>query len=217
MPRSQKGRQMSDETGTVDTGGAGDSAPSGGNPGGGDTTALAGGAAPESGTALTSAAPETPAAPESYADFNVQKGVELPAGQMDAFKAAAKEAGWSQEVAQAAFDTHTKLFSEDTKARTDTYEKQVNDWLKTSKADQEFGGQEYDANLKMAVSAIEKFGTPELSQLLNEYGIGNHPELIRFAFRVGKAIADDTVEGAASGGAGGGSNDLESVAKRLYG
>ena len=211
---------MSDETGAVDTGGAGAVDTGGGNPPGGDATALGGGAALEGGTALGGGAPEVgeaTAAPESYEDFGLPEGVTLPEGRMDAFKAAAKEAGWSQEVAQAAFDTHMKMASESANAASANWEKQVTDWLDTSKADDEFGGQEYDANLKVAVSAIEKFGTPELGQLLNEYGIGNHPELIRFAFRVGKAIADDTVEGAASGGAGGGSNDLESVAKRLYG
>ena len=199
---------MSDETAVVDTGSAGGDAAGGGNPDSGNTTALTSGGAAEA----------TPSgAPESYADFNIAEGVTLPEGRLDTFKAAAKEAGWSQEVAQAALDTHLRFSAEETKAHNDSWSKQVDGWLQSSKADGEFGGAEYDANLKVAVSAIEKFGTPELSEFFNQYGVGNHPEFIRFAFRVGKAIADDTVEGAASGGGGGGSNDLESVAKRLYG
>ena len=44
--------------------------------------------------------------------------------------------------------------------------------------------------------AIERFGTPALRQLLNETGLGNHPEMVRLAVRVGRALAEDSVAGA---------------------
>ena len=35
------------------------------------------------------------------------------------------------------------------------------------------------------------FGTPELRDVLNMTGLGNHPEIIRAFYRAGKAISED--------------------------
>ncbi|MEC7472463.1 MAG: hypothetical protein VX946_03765 [Pseudomonadota bacterium] len=43
------------------------------------------------------------------------------------------------------------------------------------------------------MKAIEKFGSPELRQVLNDSGLGNHPELVKFCHRIGKAISDDSL------------------------
>jgi len=54
----------------------------------------------------------------------------------------------------------------------------------------------------VAKKALDSFGTPELRTLLNESGIGNHPELIRFMVRAGKAISSDTFVAGERGAAG---------------
>ena len=41
--------------------------------------------------------------------------------------------------------------------------------------------------------AIETFGTPELRSLLDSTGMGNHPEVVRLALKIGKAISEDTI------------------------
>jgi hypothetical protein len=45
----------------------------------------------------------------------------------------------------------------------------------------------------VAKKALDAFGTAELRSLLNESGLGNHPEVIRFMFRAGKAISEDSM------------------------
>jgi hypothetical protein len=45
----------------------------------------------------------------------------------------------------------------------------------------------------VAKKALDAFGTTELRSLLNESGLGNHPEVIRFMFRAGKAISEDSM------------------------
>lgn len=51
-----------------------------------------------------------------------------------------------------------------------------------------------DAQPKMAVAAkvLDKFGTPELRELLNETGVGNHKELMSFVIKVGELIKEDS-------------------------
>jgi len=43
----------------------------------------------------------------------------------------------------------------------------------------------------VARKALETFGTPELRDVLNMTGMGNHPEVIRAFYKAGKAISED--------------------------
>lgn len=64
-------------------------------------------------------------------------------------------------------------------------------WTTQSKSDKEFGGATFDANLAQANKVFETFGTPELKQLLVDSGLSNHPEMIRWAYRVSKEFSPD--------------------------
>nr|WP_281127719.1 hypothetical protein [Sphingomonas sp. AR_OL41] len=68
-------------------------------------------------------------------------------------------------------------------------------WLDTAKADPEIGGQHWDGTIKTAASALDKLGFVKGSPfrvLLDESGLGNHPEMIRAFTKVGKAIGEDS-------------------------
>ena len=73
------------------------------------------------------------------------------------------------------------------------------DWANQSKSDQEFGGESLDTNLEIAKQALNAFGTDALKSLLSESGLGNHPEIIRFMYRAGKAISEDSYVGNSEG------------------
>ena len=87
-----------------------------------------------------------------------------------------------------------------------------------SEVDKEFGGEKLSENLSTAKKALDQFGTPELRSLLNESGLGNHPEFIRFMFRAGKSISEDRYVGQANGAAPtqGRPRDFASQAAFLY-
>ena len=89
-------------------------------------------------------------------------------------------------------------------------------WLDQSSSDKEFGGERLDANLAVAKTALDKFGTPELKQLMNQTGLGNHPELIRFFYRAGKAISEDTYVGGHKEGEGDRPKNFNDFAAKLY-
>jgi hypothetical protein len=76
----------------------------------------------------------------------------------------------------------------------------VETWVEQVKADKDIGGDKLDENLGIARKALDHFGTPELKDVLNASGLGNHPAVIKAFVKAGKAISEDTfVTGAAKG------------------
>lgn len=70
-------------------------------------------------------------------------------------------------------------------------------WLNTAKNDTEIGGQNWDASLVIAAKGLDTLGFVKgslLRNLLDESGLGNHPEMIRAFVKVGKAIGEDGFE-----------------------
>lgn len=68
-------------------------------------------------------------------------------------------------------------------------------WLNDAKADKEIGGANWDGSIQAAGRALDRLGFPKGSPLraaLDESGFGNHPEMVRFFARAGKAIGEDT-------------------------
>lgn len=109
---------------------------------------------------------------------------ELRADAIDfgAFNNVAKELDLSQEAAQKLVNFQAQAILRERTA-----------WAEASKADPEFGGDKLQENMAVAKKAIETFGTPGLTEMLNKTGLGNHPEVVRAFYRAGKAISDDTV------------------------
>lgn len=57
-------------------------------------------------------------------------------------------------------------------------------WAEQARTDPEYGGANFQANLDKAKGLIRRFGTPALFRELNETGMGNNPELLRFVWRL---------------------------------
>ena len=153
------------------------------------------------------AEPAKPAAPEKY-EFKAPDGQQFDPEVLKAYEGVARELGLSQEGAQKVLDAVAPKLQEQQQAIIDKAQAQ---WAESSKADKEFGGEKLKANLAVAKKALDKFGTPELRKLLDDSGLGNHPELIRAFYRAGKAISED---GFVSGSAR--SSPNADPAKRLF-
>ena len=139
------------------------------------------------------AAQSVPTGPEHYADFAVPKGLPVDREGMAAFKQVAADLGLSQEQAQSLVDLQAGRVQAAAAEQSAAWEKQQGDWQAAVRADREIGGTEMTARVGVAKRAIARFGSPALRKVLTETGLGNHPELVRFAYRVGRAIADDGV------------------------
>ncbi|GAA0335430.1 hypothetical protein GCM10009087_52310 [Sphingomonas oligophenolica] len=67
-------------------------------------------------------------------------------------------------------------------------------WLDTAMADREIGGAHWKETLAKGAFALDNLGFPKGSPfrvLLDESGLGNHPEMIRAWAKVGRAIGED--------------------------
>jgi len=162
---------------------------------------------------------ETPeGAPEKY-EFN-DKVADAPEvldpDVLTAFGEVAKELDLPQEAAQKVLDKVAPVIQA---RQAEQVEKARVEWAEDSKSDDEFGGETFDANLEVAKSALDAFGTSTFKQLLSESGLGNHPEVIRFMYRAGKAISEDSYVGNSQGAnakSNGIPKDFNGIANALY-
>ena len=139
-------------------------------------------------------APEA-VAPETY-DLKMPEGVELDKAAADEFIAIAKELKLPAEAAQKLADVGAKM----AQRQVENHAKLVESWTESVKTDKELGGDKLAENLGVARKALEQFGTPELKDVLNMTGFGNHPAVIRAFYKIGKAISEDGfVTGTAKG------------------
>lgn len=151
-------------------------------------------------------------APEQY-EFKVPEGMVLDDGAVAAFEPEFRALGLSNEKAQGLVNIFAeKVVPVWLAKQAEAQAQQIEGWRSSAQSDAEIGGTGFDGNVKAAVTAIDRFGTPELKQALDATGMGDHPELIRFCVRVGKAIGEDAV--AAKPAVGGAT---KSLADRMYG
>lgn len=145
-------------------------------------------------------------APEQYT-FKPVEGAAFDDAVLGAFSEVAKQLNLTQDAAQQVLD---KMGPAMASRQAEQIESARNEWANTAKADKEYGGEKFTENLAVAKKALDAFGSPELTALLDQSGFGNHPDVIRFFYRAGKAISEDGFVSGQSGKASHGD------ARRLY-
>lgn len=138
-------------------------------------------------------------APEKY-EFKAPDGVTLDSEGVQSLSTIAKELNLSQEAAQKFIDLAVKHQAKVTTQSQEAFTKTRAEWIGQIKADKEIGGANYEPNVELARRAIAKFGSPELSEVLNS-GWGDHPAIVKAFVKIGKALAEDrAIDGSASTG-----------------
>lgn len=193
-------------TPTLLTGGDQGGAPAGEGGQGGNAEGGGGGAAGEGDG--DEGKPDGP--PERY-EFTMPDGVELDAKLVEQFDPVLRDLKLTNEQANKLAGVLASARAADAKAAEEAFAEQVAGWAKQAQDDKEIGGTAFGENVKVAQKAIAAFASPELKTLLDSTGLGNHPELLKFCMRIGKAIGEDTHNGTASAGGG-----QRSLADRLY-
>lgn len=140
--------------------------------------ATAEGTAPAAPAAATTTAPAAPAAPAN----------ETPEAKT-AREASEKTAREASEKATA--DARAASRSEYGKEIADNVKKAQDAWNAAAKIDPEYGGEKFEENKGIARGAIAAYCTPEFIEFIDKAGLGNHPEMLRAFFRIGKDIAQD--------------------------
>lgn len=147
-----------------------------------------------------------PGAPEKYelkvADALAEKGVTFDTDAFEAVEPVFRELGLSNDEAQKFVDSYAekvlpKLAERSDAAMLDRAKTQRKEWLDAAKADPEIGGENHDAAMTAVAKAFDHYGIKKgegVRQLLDESGLGNHPDLVRFMARVGRDLAEGGFE-----------------------
>ena len=136
-------------------------------------------------------------APESYEAFKVPDGMSLNDEVLGEFSTTAKELGMSQEAAQRMVDFGAKLVEQTQAAMVEQATQQSADWRKATSEDAEIGGAKLQSEVIPAVAlALDTFGNQELRAMLDSTQVGNHPEVVRFLYKLGSQLKEgDFVNG----------------------
>jgi hypothetical protein len=115
----------------------------------------------------------------------------------------------AQEALKWAADKQAERVVQEGQNMIQEHNTRIDGWLNEAKADKEIGGDKFDANIATAKKALETWGSKELAKQLDQTGLGNHPDLLKFLVRAGKALQSGDVLG--PGGPGGKKNFTDAL------
>tara|TARA_R110000765_G_scaffold178074_2_gene283601 strand:- start:288 stop:1097 length:810 start_codon:yes stop_codon:yes gene_type:complete len=111
-------------------------------------------------------------------------------GVLDDFKTFAHQNNFTQDQA----DNLLGLFSDMQEEDAQSEEQAIEDLkVQTTIGLQRDWGRNYDGNLDYARRAYAQFGTAELTDVLDNSGFGNHPEVIKAFSKVGQLLGEESL------------------------
>jgi hypothetical protein len=140
-----------------------------------------------------------PVVPEKYdfATVKLPEGVKLEGAIVDAVSPVFKELGLSQEQAAKLVSTHAEAMHkhaiEAEKAAETAFQKEMSDRATANiAAIKTEWGNDFDANLKIAQRGLARlFPGTEGKSLLDQTGLGNHPEFLKAFLAAGRMFQED--------------------------
>ncbi len=149
------------------------------------TTALTQEAAPSK---VADAKADTAGNPPARFEFKQPEGRSFDAEVLSTVGEGAQSLGLTQDKAQTILDKIAPVMEQ---RQSDRLQQERAAWVKAVKDDKDIGGAKLQESVAVAQKALKAFGTPELTKLLNDSGLGDHPDVIRFFHKVGKSISED--------------------------
>ncbi len=129
--------------------------------------------------------------PAEYKNLKLPENSPLGKEHLERIASEAKERGLSEKDAQDLLDRDVALIATFKEKQIEETKQLSDQWLVSSKDDKEFGGETFVQNAELAKRVVSRFGSDEFKKAVNESGLGNHPELVRFCVRIGKAMKED--------------------------
>ena len=128
----------------------------------------------------------------SFEGIKTPQGVEMDAEYIENMTPFFKDMGFDAASAQKYVDHMAELETQGQTDQLERFAKLKTEWVKAAEADTEIGGDQFTKSVQSADAAVNKFGTPEFKKVLKDYGLGNHPEIIRTFARIGKLMKEDS-------------------------
>ena len=111
-------------------------------------------------------------------------------GELDGFREFAHDTGLTQAQASNILKLYGDIQEEQEEAHQNGLEElRTNTTMELQKE----WGKNFDGKMDYAKRAFAQFASPELSQLMDESGMGNHPEMLRVFAKVGELMGEDSL------------------------
>lgn len=147
--------------------------------------------------------------PAEYSAFEIPAGIDENSEDFKALIEEAKALGLSQANAQRYLNNEAARRQQVTNMASTA----ALVWREQAAKDKEIGGDKFKENLSVAGLAMDAYGTKELSALLKNTHLINHPEILRFFVRAGKPLRESSMAGQSVKP---GSTQTKSMAERMY-
>lgn len=125
--------------------------------------------------------------------LTLKEGSLLDPGSLEVVKTFAKEYGLSNEAAQAVLSNQEAFLDQIQKAEADSYEAELKQWRDEVINDKTLGGANLAKTAESAKKAVSRFGTEGFIKILNETGLGDNIEFVRFLSNIGQMMSDDSL------------------------
>jgi hypothetical protein len=150
--------------------------------------------APET-AATTPTAGDTAVLSNARIEIALPEGFSIDAAALATFDEIATAVSLDSASAQKLLDLHVATSERFASEADAAWNATQQEWRATAERDPELGGAgsvAFREHLAAARSTVDRFGGPALKQVFDELGIGDHPELVKFCARIGKALAAGT-------------------------
>lgn len=128
-------------------------------------------------------------------EFVVPEGAQVHPDVTAHFGNLAKRYNLSKDAAEGIYSETAKLVADlESRQNSELRER----WRTESINDPEFGGDNLNANLAYAQTALSTYFSQDFMHLLNQTPLVNNPELIRGLIKIGKDIGEDRLPGSMS-------------------
>ena len=118
----------------------------------------------------------------------------LDANSVDDLVSHAKKLGVDAEGAQAMLNYQSAAVLKVVDAHNEQWDNTMNEWVEQARTDKDIGGPKLEETLQNGRKALNTFGNNGLASLIDNTGLGNNPEFLRFMDKVGRAINEDRIK-----------------------
>lgn len=129
-----------------------------------------------------------------FDEGSIPEGLEKSQPMEDFFRKSMHEAGLSQKQAQYMYKSYNDFTGQSQTQQGKATEDMEKTW--DTQLRQDFG-LAYTDQVESAKAAIEEFGSDGLREYLNDSRLGNHPEMIKFAAKIGTQLLETSSQGRA--------------------
>lgn len=127
-----------------------------------------------------------PESPEGY-EFSYPEGVQVDSALEGNFREFAHRNGISVDMAQKLVEFNCDAVQQ----QEAQLNEQVRDWCEEVRKMPGWQGNAFNEKISVAHRAVGRFVPPEVAQLLDSTGYGNHPAVVSMFYEIGKNMAED--------------------------